>query len=93
MLMSCISISRLYGMNLTSVLLAICRPTDCTVVSSVVVVIGICNCSQMRTSKYTHLVFGISIGLDPARNAQKEFLIGQSSRSHVTYRRPSLDGF
>jgi len=28
-----------------------------------------------------------------ARNAQKEFLIGQSSRSHVTYCRPSLDGF
>jgi len=28
-----------------------------------------------------------------ARNAQKEFLIGQSSRSHATYRRPSLDGF
>jgi len=28
-----------------------------------------------------------------ARNAQKEFLIGQSSRSHGTYRRPSLDGF
>jgi len=27
------------------------------------------------------------------RNAQKEFLIGQSSRSHATYRRPSLDGF
>jgi len=23
-----------------------------------------------------------------ARNAQKEFLIGQSSRSHATYRRP-----
>jgi len=28
-----------------------------------------------------------------ARNAQKEFLIGQSSRLHATYRRPSLDGF
>jgi len=28
-----------------------------------------------------------------SRNAQKEFLIGQSSRSHATYRRPSLDGF
>jgi len=24
-----------------------------------------------------------------ARNAQKEFLIGQGSRSHATYRRPS----
>jgi len=28
-----------------------------------------------------------------ARNAQKEFLIGQNSRSHATYRQPSLDGF
>jgi len=28
-----------------------------------------------------------------AKNARKEFLIGQSSRSHATYRRPSLDGF
>jgi len=28
-----------------------------------------------------------------ARNAQKEFLIGQSSRSQATYRRPSLDDF
>ena len=45
----------------------------------------------MRTTKRTCLIFGVSIGLDPARNAQKEFLIGQSSRSHVTYRRPSLD--
>ena len=26
-----------------------------------------------------------------ARNAQKKFLIGQSSRSYATYRRPSLD--
>jgi len=28
-----------------------------------------------------------------ARNAQKEFLIGQSSRSHATYRRPPVGGF
>jgi len=28
-----------------------------------------------------------------ARKVQKEFFIGQSSRSHATYRRPSLDGF
>jgi len=27
------------------------------------------------------------------RNAQKEFLTGQSSRSHATYRRLSLDVF
>jgi len=26
-----------------------------------------------------------------ARKAQKEFFIGQSSRSHATYRRPSLN--
>jgi len=60
----------------------------------VVVVVGVCNRSQMRTSKCTCLIFGVSIGLDPGyRNAQKEFLIGHSSRSHATYRRPSLDGF
>jgi len=38
-------------------LLAICRPSGCTVVSCVivvvVVVIGVCNRSQMRTSKCT----------------------------------------
>jgi len=28
-----------------------------------------------------------------ARNTQKEFFTGQSSRSHATYRRPSQDGF
>jgi len=56
-----------------------------TVVSGIVVV-GVCNRSQMRTSKCTCLIFGVSIGKDPARNAQKEFLIGQSSRSQATYR-------
>jgi len=78
-----------------NLLLAICRPCGCTVVSGVVVivVVGVCNLSQMRTSKCTCLIFDVSIGLDPARNAQKEFLIGQSSRSHATYRQPSLDGF
>jgi len=44
------------------------------VVSSVVVVVvvvvvvgggGVCKRSQMRTSKYTCLIFGVSIGLDP----------------------------
>jgi len=29
----------------------------------------------MRTCKYTCLIFGVSIDLDVARNAQKEFLI------------------
>jgi len=47
----------------------------------------------MRTSKCTCLIFGVSIGLTLARNVLKKFLIGQSSRSHATYRRPSLDGF
>jgi len=38
-----------------------------TVIFSVsgVVVVGIFNCSQMRTSKCTCLIFGVSIGLDP----------------------------
>ena len=46
--------------------LAICL--GCTVASgivSVVVVVGVCNCSQMRTSKCTCLIFGVSVGLDP----------------------------
>ena len=46
-------------------LLAICRHTGCTVMSVVVVVVGVCNRSQMRTSKCTCLIFGVSIGLDP----------------------------
>ena len=50
-------------------LLAICnRPSGCTVASGVVgvvVVVGVCNRSQMRTSKCTCLIFGVSIGLDP----------------------------
>ena len=31
----------------------------------VVVIVGVCNRSQMRTSKCTCLIFGVSIGLDP----------------------------
>jgi len=46
------------------IILAICRPSGCTVVSGVVVV-GVCNRTQMRTSKCTCLIFGVSIGLDP----------------------------
>jgi len=47
--------------------LAICRPSGSTVATSVVgiVVVGVCKCSQMRTSKCTCLIFGVSIGLDP----------------------------
>ena len=73
-------------------LLAICHPSDRTVVSGVDVV-GACNRCQMRTSKCTcYFLVWVQV-LTLARNAQKEFLIGQSSRSHATYRRPSLDGF
>jgi len=52
-------------------LLTICRPSDCTVASGVVgvvvvvVVVSNCNRSQMRTSKYTCLIFGVNIGHDP----------------------------
>jgi len=50
-------------------LLAICRPSDRTVASVVVivvvvVVVGVGNRCQMRTSKFTCLIFGVSIGLD-----------------------------
>jgi len=45
------------------ILLVICCLSGCTVVSGVVVYV--CNRSQMRTSKYTCLIFGVSIGLDP----------------------------
>jgi len=50
-------------------LLAICRHSGCAVASGIVVVvvivvvivfvIGVCNCSQMRTSKCTCLIFGV----------------------------------
>jgi len=39
----------------SSSLLAICRPSGCTVASGVVVVVDVCNRSQMRTSKYIHV--------------------------------------
>jgi len=43
-----------------------CRRSGCTVVSGVVVVVVVvCNRSQMRTSKCTCLIFVVSIGLDP----------------------------
>ena len=45
------------------------------IVIIVIIVGGICNHSQMRTSKCTCLFFGVSIGLDHSRKAQKEFLI------------------
>jgi len=48
----------------------LCRSGCRTVVSGVVgvvvvVVVGVCNRSQMRTSKCTRLIFGVRIGLDP----------------------------
>jgi len=51
--------------------LAICRHSDRTVASGfvgvvVVIVGGVCNRSQMRTSKCTCLIFGMSIGVDPS---------------------------
>jgi len=60
-----------HSFSYQSGLLMICRPSGCTVASGivgvviVVVVIVVCNCSQMRTSKFTCLIFGASIGLDP----------------------------
>jgi len=49
--------------------LAICHPNDRTVASGVVVVVGIivngggvCNRSQMRTTKCTCVIFDVSIG-------------------------------
>ena len=53
----CTSLSVL--LSSSSSLLAICRPSSCTVLSGVVVV-GVCNRSQMRTSKCTCtcLIFG-----------------------------------
>jgi len=32
----------------------------------VVVVVGACNCSQMRTSKFTCIIFGVSVGRAPS---------------------------
>jgi len=43
--------------------LAICHPSGYTVASGIVVVVY--NRSQVRTSKCTCLIFGVSIGLDP----------------------------
>jgi len=50
-----------------------CRPTVASGVVGVVVVvvIDVCNCSQMRTSKCTCLIFGMSIGLDPGYKCTK----------------------
>jgi len=56
-------------------LLAIClyRHSDRTVASGIVgivvgvvviVVVGVCNCSRMRISKCTCVIFGVNIGLD-----------------------------
>ena len=55
---------RLKTVNNSTRFLAICRPIGCSMVSVVVVVVSVCNRSQMRTSKYTCLIFGVSIGLD-----------------------------
>jgi len=57
-------------MTIFHTLLAICRPSGCTVASGVVVVV-VCNRSQIRTTKCTRLIFGVSIGLDPGWKCTK----------------------
>jgi len=69
-LSSCSSYAPTDIVSIAALLLAICRrPSGCTVASGVVgvvvIVVGVCNRSQMRTSKCTCLIFGVSIGLDP----------------------------
>ena len=54
---------RKYRLPISAIIQAICRPSGCTVVSGVVVV-GLCNRSQVRTTKYTCLIFGVNIDLD-----------------------------
>jgi len=68
------------GSALSPLLLMVCRPN----VASGVVVVVVRNRSQMRTSKCTCLMFGV---LTLARNAQKDFLIDQSSRTtrHIAH--------
>ena len=66
MLKECVDVTATTDGLFGAYLLAICRPSGCTVASGiVVVVVGFCNCSQMRDSKCTCLIFGVSIGLDP----------------------------
>ena len=59
---------RFYG-RATSLAICLYRPSDRTMASGVVVVVvvivGVCNRSQMRTSKCTCVSSGVSIGLDP----------------------------
>jgi len=47
----------------------------------------------MRTSKYTCLIFGVSIGLDPGWKCTKGIFDRSKFKVTLTYRRPSLDGF
>jgi len=63
-----IQLHRIGKVDALDILLAICRPSGCTVASGVVGVIvdvvvdDVCNRSQMRTSKCTCLIFGMSLG-------------------------------
>jgi len=66
---------RYVGFTVTVGLLAICRPSGCTVVSGVVVVVVVCNRSQMRISKCTCLIFGVSIVLEPNLKCTKGWLL------------------
>jgi len=57
-----------------------------------VVVVGVCNRSQMRTSKHKCLIFGLSIGLDPAYKCTKG--IFDRSKFNVTHDiSPTISGW
>jgi len=72
-----------------SLLLAICRPSGCTMASGIV---GVFNCSQMRTSKCTCLIFGVSIVLDPGYKCTKG--IFDRSKFKVTHDiSPTISGW
>jgi len=72
--------------------LSIRRPSGCTVASSVAGIVVVCNCSQMRTSKCTCLIFGVSIGLDPCQKRTKGIFDG--SKFKVTCNiSPTISGW
>jgi len=62
------------------------------VASGVVVVVGVCNHSQIRTSKCTCLIFGVSIYLDPGQKCTKG--IFDRSKFKVTHDiSPTISGW
>ena len=76
---------------------AIYQRYGCTVASGVVGVVvvvvgGVCNRSQMRTSKCTCSIFGVSIGLDPGQKCTKG--IFDMSKFKVTHDiSPTISGW